>query len=355
MFRVTTSLLFATLLAGCKPSGAPEQRQRPSGPIAVTLAEVREVKWEQRILLVGTLLPVQEARLAAEVEGRIEKTLVEVGDAVKAGQQLAQIDTASYQGMVNMWTANLNKAEINAENQTTNLERLEKLRVTGAVSSTAYDEAAALQKAALAEVAAAKAQLGGATTSLKRSALIAPFDGRITSRVVTEGDFARIGTVMFTIVDAGTLRFRGEVPERDGSRVQTGQIVRLRAESWPERAFEGKLTWVNPAVNPETRGVGIEARVENKDGALKANNFARGEIIVADPAPVLVVSADAVATFAGVNKVFTVAGGKAVPHEIRLGEKRGDEQAVLAGVKAGDQVIVGGLAKVQPGSAVSPK
>ncbi|MEQ1851665.1 MAG: efflux RND transporter periplasmic adaptor subunit [Chthoniobacteraceae bacterium] len=355
MFRAIITAAFIPLLAGCKPAGAPDPRQRPGGPVAVTLGEAREVKWEQRILLVGTLLPAQEARLAAEVEGRIEKTLVEIGDAVKAGQELAQIDTASYQGMVNMWTANHNKAQINADNATVNLERLDKLRSTGAVSSTAYDDALAVQRAAIAEVAATKAQLGGATTSLKRSTLLAPFDGRITARAVTEGDFARIGTVMFTIVDAGTLRFRGEVPERDGPRVSAGQTVRLHVESWPERDFEGRITWVNPAVNPATRGVEIEARVENKDGALKANNFARGEIIVAGAAPVLVVPADAVTTFVGVNKVFTIAGGKAVPREVQLGEKRGEEQAVLSGLKAGDQVIVGGLAKVQPGTAVSPK
>src|SRR5262245_35673404 len=286
-------------LAGCKPAAAPEQRKQ-GGPVAVTLAEVREVKWEQRLLLVGTLLPEQEARLAAEVEGRIEKTHAEVGDTVKAGQDLAQIDTASYQGMVNMWTANANKAQITADNATVNLERLEKLRATGAVSPTAYDDAKAAQKAALAEVAAAKAQLGGVTTSLKRSTLHAPFDGRITQRAVTEGDFARTGTVMFMIVDDDTLRFRGEVPERDGQRVKPGQIVRLRVESWADRAFEGRITWVNPAVNSETRGVGIEARVENKDGALKANNFARGEIIVAEATPVLAVPVDAVTTFVGV-------------------------------------------------------
>jgi membrane fusion protein, multidrug efflux system len=351
--RVIHLALLLTL-AGCKPSASPDQRKQ-GGPVPVTLGEVREVKWEQRLLLVGTLLPAQEARLSAEVEGRIEKTHVEVGDTVKAAQELAQIDRASYQGMVNMWTANHNKAQINADNQTRNLERLEKLRATGAESPTAYDDATAAQKQALAEVAAAKAQLGGVTTSLKRSTLLAPFDGRITQRAVNEGDFARIGTVMLTIVDDSTLRFRGEVPERSGPKVKPGQTVRLRVESWPERAFEGRITWVNPAVNAETRGVGIEARVENKDGALKANNFARGEIIVADATPVVVVPVEAIATFVGVNKVFTIADGKAVPHEIQLGERRGDEQAVLSGIKAGEQVIVGGLNKVDPGVAVTAK
>ena len=348
-------LLLLALLAGCgKPAAAP-RGGRPEGPLAVTVAEARVSKWEQRLLCVGTLLPAQESRLSAEVEGRVEKTHAEVGDAVKAAQDLAQIDTASYQGLVNLQTANHNKAQINADNQTSNLERLEKLRATGAVASTTYDEAAAAQKAALAEVAATMAQLGGATTSLKRSTLRAPFDGRITERLVTEGDFARVGTVLLHILDDSTLRFRAEIPERHGARVKPGESVRIRVEAYPERGFTGQITWVNPAVNPDTRAIAIEARVENKDALLKAHAFARGEIITEAAADVLTVPGDAIVTFAGVNKVFTVVEGKAQAREVTLGERRGPDQAILSGVQAGEKVITSGLSKVQPGVSVVVK
>ena len=348
-------LLLLVLLAGCgKPAVAP-RGGRPDGPLPVSVAEARVSKWEQRLLCVGTLLPAQEAKLSAEVEGRVEKTHVEVGDTVKAAQELAQIDTASYQGLVNLQTANHNKAQINADNQTLNLERLEKLRATGAVSSTTYDEAAAAQKAALAEVAATKAQLGGATTSLKRSTLRAPFDGRITERLVTEGDFARTGTVLLHILDDSTLRFRAEIPERHGARVKPGETVRIRVDAYADREFTGKITWVNPAVNPDTRAIAIEARVENKDALLKAHAFARGEIITDAGADVITVPGDAVVTFAGVNKIFTIADGKAQAREVTLGERRGPDQAILSGVQAGEKIIIGGLSKVQPGANVAVK
>jgi len=351
---IRSAFLSALVVAvtGCDRASAPLEGNRRSSPVPVTVAPAKSVRWEKRLLLVGTLLPAQEARLSAEVEGRIEKTHVEVGDLVKAGQDLAQIDMASYQGMVNLHTANQNKAEVRAENETTNLQRLEKLRASGAVSSTAYDEAVALQKAALAEVAAAKAQLGAAGTALKRSALRAPFDGSITARLVTEGDFARVGTVILQIVDDSALRFRGEIPERDAARVKTGQPVRVRVDAWPEKTFEGKLTWVNPAVNPETRSVGIEARLENRDRELKAHLFARGEIVTDAAAETLVVPAESVVSFVGVDKVYVMAGGKAEPREVRLGERRGEEQSLLGGLKEGEPVIVGGASKVQPGSSV---
>lgn len=352
MIRIFSAIALAILVAGCDRPATPQGERRRDSAVAVTVAVAKSVQWEKRLLLVGTLLPSQEARLAAEVEGRIEKTLVDVGAAVTAGHDLAQIDSASYQGMVNLNTANMNKAQVRAENETTNLVRLEKLRGSGAVSSTTYDEAAASQKAALAEVAAAKAQLGAASTSLKRSTLRAPFDGSITARLVTEGDFARIGTVMFNIVDDTMLRFRGEVPERDAARVKPGQLVRVRVDAWSERSFDGKIAWVNPAVNPETRSVGIEAQIENRDHSLKAHFFGRGEVVTDAAAETLVVPADAVVSFVGVDKVYVMDDGKAKPREVRLGERRGDEQSILSGLTAGEVVIVGGLSKVQPGTAV---
>jgi RND family efflux transporter MFP subunit len=352
MIRFALVFALAVAVIGCDRAPSPQEGNRRTSPLPVTVAPVKSVRWEKRLLLAGTLLPAQEARLSAEVEGRVEKTRAEVGDLVKAGQELAQIDTASYQGMVNLNTANLNKAEVRAENETRNLERLEKLRASGAVSSTAYDEAVAVQKAAVAEVAAAKAQLGAASTALKRSTLRAPFDGSITARLVTEGDFARVGTVMFQIVDDSALRFRGEIPERDAARVKAGQSVRVRVEAWPDKVFEGKLTWVNPAVSPDTRSVGVEARIENRDRVLKAHLFARGEIVTDSAAEVLVVPAESVVSFVGVDKVYVIAGGKAQPREVRLGERRSEEQSILSGLEAGEPVIAGGASKVQPGSPV---
>ena len=355
MIRPLLALAIALAAAGCDRSPGPAEKGRGDLSVPVTVVPARAVNWERRLLLVGTLLPAQEARLAAEVEGRIEKTHVDVGAPVKAGQDLAQIDSVSYQGMVNLHTANMNKAEVRAANETKNLERLETLRASGAVSTTAYDEAAATQKAALAEVAAAKAQLGAATTALKRSALRAPFDGSITARLVTEGDFARVGTVMFNIVDDTALRFRGEIPERDSLKVKTGQLVRVQVDAWPGRTFEGKVTWVNPAVNPETRSVGIEALVENRDRTLKAHLFARAEVVTDPAAKTLVVPADSVVSFVGVEKVYIIAGGKAQSREVKIGERRGEEQSITGGLKEGEQVIVSGVGKVQPGTAVRLK
>src|SRR6478735_8994242 len=155
------------LLSACsKPKAEAGKRDR-NAPQTVSAVEARMDAWERSVLLVGTLVANQEARISAEVEGSIEKTLVEVGDTVEAGRELAQIDTDSYQGMVNLQTANLAKAQANAENLAENLGRLERLKQTGSVSPTDYDQAVAANKQAQAEVNAAKASLGAASTSLR--------------------------------------------------------------------------------------------------------------------------------------------------------------------------------------------
>ncbi|MEQ1860058.1 MAG: efflux RND transporter periplasmic adaptor subunit [Chthoniobacteraceae bacterium] len=352
MYRPRVAAIILLALAACSKPAREGGRRDKDATVSVTVVAARTEPWERKILLVGALLPNQEARIAAEVEGSIEKTLAEVGDAVKAGAELAQIDTASYQGMVNLQTANLAKAEASAENTAENLSRLERLRKTGSVSPTDYDQAAASNKQAQAEVNAAKASLGAASTSMRRSLARAPFDGAIAERLVNAGDFVRIGTVMFNVVDDSTLRFRGEVPEREAARIKVAQLVRLTVDAYPGRVFEGRVSWINPAVNVATRSVGIEARVDNSKRELKANFFARGELVVDDAAPTLVVPIDTILTFAGVNKVFVVEGDAASVREVELGLTRGDQQEILSGLKPGERVILNGRTKVQDGTKV---
>ncbi len=344
------SLLLAD--AGCDKAAADKSRGSRDASVQVSLAVVKTVPWERTLALVGELFPNQEARISAEVEGRIEKTFAEVGDPVKAGGELAQIDSASYQGMVNLASANVAKAEASAENQTANLERLNQLKKTGSVSPTDYDQAVAAQKQATAEVSAAKASLGAANTSLRRSLCRAPFDGAVVERLVTSGDFVRTGTVIFQVLDDSILKFRGEIPEREAARVKVAQAARIFVAAHGERAFEGVVTWINPAVSPATRGVGIEARIENKEHLLKAHYFARAELILDSAAPVMVVPIDAVVTFSGVNKVYVVAKDIAEGREVVLGGVHGDEQEILSGLQIGESVVVAGRTKVQPGTRV---
>lgn len=352
MFRPYLVCALSFLLAACPKAQQQGSKREKDPTIPVSVTPARTETWERKILLVGTLLPNQEARIAAEVEGSIEHTRVEVGDEVQANAELAQIDTASYQGMVNLHTANVAKAEANAQNTKENLARLERLRKTGSVSPTDYDQAVAANKQAQAEVNAAKASLGAANTALRRSLSRAPFNGSITERLINAGDFVRPGTIMFHLVDDSTLRFRGDVPEREAARIRPGQIVRLTVDAYGDRVFEGKVTWINPAVNPLTRSVSIEARVENESRELKANFFARGELVIERESPALVVPIESVLTFAGVNKVFVVEDNVAKAREVELGATRGELQEVLGGVKNGEQIIVSGRTKVQDGTKV---
>lgn len=351
-FPTLIALALAAISIGCQKA-QPARPVAKDAPLQVTVAEVKQTPWERKLALVGALLPNQQARIAAEVEGSIEKTLIEVGDSVKDGAALAQIDTASYQGMVNMWTANMAKAQAKAENTTENLERLKQLQKTGAVATNEFDQAVAAQKEAAAELNATKAQLGAASTALRRSLAKAPFDGAITERLVNDGDFVRIGTVMFHIVDDSVLKFRGEIPEREAPRAKVGQTVRLSVEAFPGRTFEGKVSWINPAANPATRGVAIEARVENPQHELKANFFARAEIVTDTAAPTLTVPVESIVSFAGVTKVFVVENGVAAGREVALGSTRGEEQEILSGLKPGEHVVVSGRTKVQHGSKVA--
>jgi membrane fusion protein (multidrug efflux system) len=323
-------------MAGCGPKAREDGRPAGRGKVSalqITTEPVEEVVWERKLQLVGTLNANAAAEVAAEVEGRIDKVLLEVGQTVVTADPLAQIDATSYQGMVNLQTANLRKAEANLDLQARNRQRLEQLKATGSTSANDYDDAVTAFRQSEAEVAAARSSLNAATTSLNRSTVKAPFSGVIVRRRVDVGDFARVGTLLFEVVDDSTLRFRGEVPESESSLLKAGMPLTITVDAFPERAFEGSVTWVNPAANVETRGVEIEAAVPNRGRELKTNFFARAELIVRDESRrVLTVPSDAVVSFAGVRKVFTVDGGKAVPVGLALPRSTGTAASSPANV-----------------------
>jgi membrane fusion protein (multidrug efflux system) len=158
---------------------------------------------------------------------------------------------------------------------------------------------------------------------------------------------------MFHLVDDAVLRFRGEVPEREAAKIKTGQVMRIRVDAYRDRVFEGRVSWINPAVNAATRSVGIEALVQNKERELKANFFARAELVFDEASPTLVVPIECIVTFAGVNKVFVIEENTAQPREVELGATRGELQEIVAGLEAGERVIVSGRTKVQSGTPVT--
>ena len=319
----------------------------------VTVTAVTNVLWDRTVSIVGTLYPKDEATIAAQVEGTVEKTLVDFGDRVKSEQDLAFVDTASYAALLEQAVGNLAKAEASLTNARQNFERVQRLKQGGIASEADFDQGKSQLDQATADVKAASGAEGVARLNVERSRVRAPFDGAISQRVVGRGDYVKAGSPLFNIVNDGVLKFIFQVPERYGSFVEKRLPVSFNVDNFPGEVFTGTVYLISPSVSAASRSFNVGALVTNTDFRLKASTFARGELVVQRGVPTPVVPLDAMVSFAGVTKVFVIENGVARSRQVVLGRVRDGLQEVISGANAGDQVVVNGQSKLSDGVAVA--
>jgi membrane fusion protein (multidrug efflux system) len=311
------------------------------------------IEVDRTIPVVGTLFAKDEATLGAEVEGKVEKTLVDFGDRVQAGQELASIDTKSYEAMVGQASANLAKARATVDNAEKELKRVEALG--GVASQSDRDKAASQAEQARAEVKAVEAAEAIARLNLERSHVKAPFDAAVSERIASAGDFKKIGEPLFRIVNDGVLKYIVQAPERYAAHVQKGQPVIFTVDAFGTNQFEGKVFLISPQVNTTTRAFAFGALVQNRERKLRANTFARGELVLERNVPTPVVPLDAVVSFVGISKVFVVENNAAKPRTVEVGRVINNQQEILSGVKPGESIVVSGQSKLYDGARVRVK
>ncbi len=316
------------------------------------MAKVELVPIDRTLSVVGTLTPRTEAAIAAQVEGQIQQALVDFGDPAAASKELALIDTDSYQALARQSDAAVAKAKANALNAENNLKRVLELQQSKISSASDLDSAIAQAEQARAEVKQAEAADAIARLNLQRSRVIAPFAGTISERLVNPGDYVKIGTPLFRLVDDSELKYIVQAPERYAAHVKPGQSLQLSVDAWPDQSFEGTVYLVSPSVSTANRSFNVAARVLNPERKLKANTFARGELTLERSVPTPVIPLEAVINFAGVTKVFVIENDSARGREIKTGRIREGRQEVLDGLKPGEMVALTGVTKLYENAKV---
>ena len=353
--KLTLGAVLAALLtaAGCQREAARPAVERHDAAVPVTVASVTNAAWEKSVSIIGTLFPKDEATLGAQVEGTVERTDVDFGDRIRDHQELASIDTASYEAQSEQTVGNLAKAEASLANARKNFARVADLKKGGVASESDYDQAKAQLDQGEAEVKAARGTEMVARLNVQRSRVLAPFDGAVSQRIVGRGDFVRIGSPLFVVVNDAVLKFIFQVPERHASLVQKGLVVRFGVDNYPNELFAGSVYLISPAVLTSSRAFNVGALVTNTDFRLKANTFARGSLVLEPAAPTLVVPLEAVVSFAGVTKVFVVEKGNARDRPVTAGRIRDGVQEIIEGLKVGDLVVVSGQSHLSDGVSVA--
>lgn len=322
-------------------------------PIPVGVAILRRGEVEDAVTAWGTVSPYQQAVMLSELSGQVSAVHVSLGDAVRSGQVLLEIDPTLYVALAEEAEAKIESARVAKERTANDLGRMEVLFERGTASRSELEVARANAAEADAGYASALAALERAKKNLSGARLRAPFDGHIASRPPDPGSTVTIGTPLLTLVDIGHLRVDVLVSEQDISRIQPGRKATLTVAGAPGGMFAGTVQAIGPQTDPETRQFPVEIEVENPPGhPLKGGMVAKVVMVYESFEGVPLLPVDALVETDAGPAFFAVENGVAYLRDIEIGPRRGQVIGILSGAAAGDTAVVLGTGRLTDGAAV---
>ncbi|MEO7520575.1 MAG: efflux RND transporter periplasmic adaptor subunit [Gemmatimonas sp.] len=301
----------------------------------------------------GTLVADREARIRAEVSGAVLQTFVDQGQAVRAGQTLARIDAGPLNDAALSARSGVTQARVTAEQAERELQRARTLVAAGAIAARDVEAAERGSLVAQAALADAQSRAASANRGLRNTVIRAPFAGVVSEKSVNPGDIVAPGAALFTVIDPRSLRLEASVPTSALGDVRVGAPISFTVNGFADRALEGRITRVNPVVDPTTKQVRLIASVPNEGGRLVSGLFVEGRVDSQRRVGVLVPE-QAVDQTAVVPYVMRLKSGKVDRVEIGLGVRDQAAEAfeVTSGIVAGDTVLLGAARGISAGTSV---
>lgn len=388
--RFFLPVLMGLLLASCGQQ-RPVEAKQDSGPVPIRVTPVVTRQIQRVVESVGTLFPYDEVIVSAEVEGPVKEVLFDLGDAVKEGQVLARISDEEQRYLVAQTEAQLRQAlerlglksekdKVEDIRQTPEVRRaqadlfdaeqrykrvrelvdqgigspqdLDQAQARFKAMQAAYDATLNQTRNLIRQVDQFEASLDLQRKKLRDTAVRAPFSSYVKERQVTVGQYVRPNTPLFSLVKIDPIRLRAEVPERMAPWVKVGQLAEVAVEAYGDRRFEGKIWRISPTVDQSKRTFVVEALIQNPAGELKPGSYAKAKVKTNKFEQINLVPLRSVSYVLGSNKVYAVGTGAVEAREVKLGERFDQEVEVLEGVRAGERVALGQLARLDTGVKV---
>lgn len=361
------SLLLAAV--GCSRSGGPGVVP-PAPEVTVAAVDQEEmVEWEE---FTGRTDAVERVEIRPRVSGHVEEVRFQSGQWVKKGDVLFVIDPRWHQAEFDRREAEYEQAKVRMENAEREAARTQALLERKAISAEEADQRQARYSEARAGLLAAKAARDFASLDLEHTRVRSPIDGRVSRALVTVGNYvggaAGASNLLTTVVsmdpiyvyadmdENALLRFN--VLDRAGRLVRDGQgRVPVELQLGNEEGYQrqGYIESFDNQLNPQTGSIVVRAVFANPDGRAVPGLFARIRVPAGPRAPVLLVDEMAIGTDQAQKFVLTVtATNTAAYRPVKLGARVGGRRVVLEGLKAGEKIVVNGMARVRPGMPVKP-
>lgn len=330
-------------------------------PEAVTTVVAKQEKWPATLSVIGTVAPVQGVTVSADLPGVVARISFESGASVREGDLLVQLDTKQEQAQLAQQQARLVANEAARELARLNFERLQGLVNDGAITRAEYDRAAAELKQTSAQQAQTEAQIEEIRAAIERKTIRAPFSGILGLRQINLGQYLSAGAAVVPLQSLDPIYVNFGVPQQDSGQVRVGQTVRITTEDLAGSTFAGRITASNSIIDEATRNIQIQATLANPDGKLRPGMFVQAEVVLGASQQAVTLPASAISYAPYGNSVFVVEelkdpGGRTYrgvrQQFVKLGPARGDQIAVVSGVKASEEVVTSGVFKLRNGAAV---
>ena len=332
--------------------GEEEQLKLSAEEIAaagIRTEELAEQEISEQLVLTATIRPNQDriAHVAPRVPGRIVKAGVNLGDAVKAGQTLAVLDSLEVGEAHSAWLqartaqalakADFERAEMLHTDQI--IARKDHLRSHAEYEKSKAALAAAADRLRMLGVSPSPSSDGKAVSAFP---LTTPFAGTVIEKHAILGELAQPDKALYTVADLSKLWIEANLFEKDLGRVRAGADAVVTVAAYPGEAFQGRLTYIAAVVDKETRTVQARVEVANADGRLKPEMFATAAVRTGGKGKGLLLPEEAVVLMQGQPTAFVEEHGGFEPRAVELGEKLRGRVVVKAGLAAGDKVVTAG-------------
>lgn len=321
---------------------------------------------DRAMTLPASVQPLEEAVIYARASGYIKTWKVDIGDSVKEGQLLAEIDTpeieqqlAQARAQLSQSEAALVQAKANKGYSTTTLERLNTLAPKGVASQQELEKAQAQSvvdqssvEVAEANVQAQKANLGRIQQTLSFARVTAPFAGTINQRNIERGTLVSTSTPLFRLSQTDTVRVFIQMPQDVAPSVKIDAPAQVTVREFPGRAFEGKVARTAAALDPTSRTMQTEIRVPNPQHELLAGMYAQVAVTLPSPHRVWELPATAVMTDANGVRVAVVENGKLRMAKVMVERDNGATMDISSGIADTDKIVKLGTTELYDGRVV---
>jgi RND family efflux transporter MFP subunit len=316
------------------------------------VAQPQDRRLAYDLVLPGTVQALSQATVRSRLSAVVRQIDVREGDAVSAGQVLAEFDTAPLR-------AQLAEREAALASAKANLEQAQRMRDANAqlvrqnfITQSAFDSADATYHAQAASVAGAQAQLAQVQLQLDDAVVRAPIGGSIARRYVQNGEKVSQDAQLLSIVDLSNLEVQAQAAVSDVARVVPGTVADVQIEGLSGQHFRGRVDRINPSADPGSRSIDLYVSFPNEHGLVRSGMFANVRLHLAADRATPTLPLSAIQEDAGQSVVWAIKDGHLARHVVTLGRKDEASQLaeVLGGVGAADQVLASRFDNLKDGA-----